>query len=385
MTTKDHYETLGVSREATTAEIKAAYKKLAKKHHPDINQDAGSEKKFKEISQAYQILSDSQKKAAYDRLGHTQFEQARKSGFTGGTSGFGGYQVNLEDLFRGFGGFRDPFDLFEDFFGFRGYGTHQRARPRHGEDIETIVKVSFEEAVYGVEKEISFQPYVSCQNCNGFGSKGGKKSLSICDQCQGKGQVRRQQAIFGAAFTQITTCPKCQGKGQINVNPCPKCLGSGRRREKVKLTINVPAGIDTGMQVRYSHKGNIGEQNAPRGHLYVTFKVEPHKFFTRDRKNINLDLPISIPQAVLGDTIKIPTINGEKKLKIPAGTQSGQKFKLKNIGVPDLHSRLKERGDQIVQVQIKIPDKLNRKQRELYKNLQELDQTPRSLLNDLFS
>jgi len=393
MPTNDYYSILGVSRNATSAEIKTAYKKLAKKHHPDVSKSSDSHDKFKEISRAYQVLSDADKRAAYDRMGHAGFEQARKSGFTGSSrgeaGGFGQGGVNYEDIFGGGGGFRDPFDIFEEFFGGRGssgrggFGGRSPQSNLRGRDLEVVVSLSFDEAVHGTKKEVAYDAYGVCDRCAGSGSNAKSSASTTCSQCGGSGQVRNTQSLFGASFSQIAVCPTCQGSGQVIKDPCSKCGGEGRAQARQKMSISVPAGVDTGTRIRYSGKGEAGRRGHTAGDLYVVFKVLPHKQFERRGQDIILSAEISPTQAVLGTQIEVPTIDGDKKLKIPAGIQPGQPLKLSGRGVPYLNST--RRGDQIVVVNIKVPAKLSRKQKDLYQKLLETENQPPSFINKFFA
>ena len=369
MSKKDYYEILGVSRNATQQEIKKAYKNLAKKYHPDINKsDPDAEQKFKEIGEAYQVLSDSQKRAAYDRLGHAAFDQAARAGF----SGFSSYDVNLDDLFRG--GFRDPFDIFEEFFGASPFGfssaaARQRARQK-GRDLLYELTLDFDEAVQGAQKEISFTRQGVCAACRGTGAAGGSSKVT-CPTCRGSGQVRQTSQIFFGSFSTIQTCQQCQGTGEVVEKPCLECGGRGVLKETKRLKIKVPAGVNTGYQLRFRGEGDAGEQGAAAGDLYVRFQVKPHKFFRREGDNIYLKLPISFSQAALGDVVEVPTIEGRVRLKIPAGTQSGTQFRLRGKGVPHLGAR--GRGDQYVRVHLKTPKKLNRELKEIFEQLKRLE------------
>lgn len=379
----DYYSILGITKSATATEIKSSYKKLAKKYHPDVNKEPDAQEKFKEISRAYQILSDPEKKKAYDQMGHSNFEQARKQGFGGSNQGFGGaYNVNFDDLFGG--GFRDPFDIFSELFGGGGFsGRGRNNRQKRGEDIEVVAKLTFEEAVFGAEKELSYKAFDKCTTCKGTGSADDKAEDTTCSQCHGQGQVQQESSFLGARFAQIVTCPQCQGRGKIVKNPCKTCNGTGRERTHLTTKVKTPAGVDNGMQMRIPGKGNIGEFGSNAGDLYVVFKVEDHKYFTRHGSNLYLDVPITIPQAVLGDTIEVPTLEGKKTVKVPKGTNHRQQIKLSNLGVTQVNSR--SRGDLILNIDLKLPEKLSAEEQKLYTKLKEVESKPKSILNKLFA
>lgn len=380
MPKKDYYEILGVSKNATEAEIKSAYKKLAKKYHPDVNKEAGAEAKFKETGEAYQVLFDAQKRAAYDRLGRAAFDQAQKSGGFG--TAYRGADFDFSDIFSG--GFRDPFEIFEEFFGASpfGFGT---ARPRQesaGSDLLYELILSFDEAVHGIEKEISYPRQGVCPACQGTGSQKGSRPQA-CPECEGRGRVRRATQTFLGSLSTIITCPTCGGGGEVIANPCQKCRGQGSVRENKKLKINVPAGVDSGDRLRFASEGNAGERGAKSGDLYVQFIVKLHPIFKRQGSDIYLDLPISFSQATLGDVIEVPTIDGQLKLKIPAGTQSGTQFRLKGKGVPYLGRG--GRGDEYVRVQLKTPTQLSSQEKKLFEELKNLESQPKSFFNQFFA
>lgn len=375
MNSQSYYDILGVSPQASAAEIKSAYKKLAKQYHPDVNKDPQSQEKFKEISQAYQVLSNVDKRAAYDRMGHQGYEQARQGGYN--PNGANGYNINFEDIF---GGFQDPMDIFEQFFGGR---ARQDSGPPPGEDLEMVYKLTFEEAVHGAEKDINYDAQVSCEKCDGSGSKKGKAGTITCQQCGGQGRLQVKQSFLGAQFAQVVTCPNCRGRGSTIQDPCPTCRGTGRHAKQVNLTVNIPAGIDNGTRMRFRGKGNTGANGAPAGDLYLLFKVETHKAFKRQGTDILLNIPLSVAQLALGDTVTIPTIHGEETLQIPAGTQPGHEFKLKGKGIPYLQKE--QRGDQIVTVTATIPSRLNKEQKKLYQQLLELEGKPKNFIDSIFA
>ncbi|MDD4331340.1 MAG: molecular chaperone DnaJ, partial [Methanosarcinaceae archaeon] len=340
---RDYYDILGVSKDASAEEIKKKYRKLALKYHPDRNHDPEAEDKFKEISEAYAILSDSEKRAQYDRFGH--------AGIDG--------QYSAEDIFRGadFGGFGDIFDMF-----FGGGGRRGPRGPRQGADLQYELIVNFEEAVFGVQKDINIPRTENCASCNGSGAKAGT-SPKRCPKCGGTGQVRTTRTTFGMQFVSTTPCSSCHGRGQIIESPCPTCRGSGRVRNTRKISVDVPAGTDSGMTLRLSGEGEAGEPGAPPGDLYVRLHVREHKQFKRVDFDIISELPISFPQAALGADVMVETLYGRVKMNIPAGTQTHSVFRLKGKGVQRLHGYGK--GDQLVRVILKTPPKLTKEQKVL--------------------
>jgi molecular chaperone DnaJ len=347
----DYYEILGVDRNASAADIKKAFRKLAFKHHPDHNKDHGAEERFKEASEAYEVLSDPDKRAAYDRFGHA------------GAQGFGGQGFEGFD-FGGFG------DIFEAFFG--GATTARRGGPQKGGDLRYSLTISFEEAIFGCEMEVEIVRTERCSVCSGTRSEPGSQP-ERCSACNGTGEVRRaQRSIFGQ-FINVTPCSQCRGEGRIITKPCSRCRGQGRERVARKIAIKVPAGVDDGTQIRISGEGDAGKSGGSPGNLYVTLSVRKHKFFKRDGNDILYELPISFAQAALGDEIKIPTLDGDFTLKIPVGCQAGRIFRLKERGVAQLRGY--GRGDQLVRVHVVTPQSLDAKQRKLFqelaKNLEE--------------
>ena len=349
---QDYYEILGVGKNADENELKTAFRNLARKYHPDINKDPGAEEKFKEINEAYQILSDPDKRAAYDRYG--------KAGVSGMGNGFDYSQVDLSDILG---------DLF-GFGGFGGFGsqTRQRNSPRRGADLQTTVSLQFEEACFGADKEIQFSRDEKCTRCHATGAEPGTTPIK-CSQCNGTGEIKtNRQTMFGS-MVQVSTCPTCNGRGEIISTPCTQCHGRRYERKTVKKTVAIPAGVDTGTRIRLSGEGQPGENNGPTGDLYVDIKVNPHKFFHRKDFNIQLDLNINVAQASLGDDIDIPTIDGSEKMKIPAGTQPGKVFTLKGKGIPFLRGN--GRGDQQVVINVVIPNSLTAEQRDLMEQLAE--------------
>jgi molecular chaperone DnaJ len=344
MSNRDYYETLGVGRDASDDELKSAFRKLARQYHPDVNKDHDAEEKFKELNEAYGVLSDPDKRVRYDRFG--------KEGL-GNMGGFHDYTEDFED--------RADF-LRRVFFGDSRQGSR---RARRGQDLELKIKLTFEQAVFGVEKEFEFSREELCSTCGGNGSEPGTKPFR-CQTCNGMGEV--QQQVFGL-FAIPATCPTCRGRGEIITSPCHTCRGGGLERKKVKKTVQVPPGVDTGTQIRLAGEGGPGVFGGPNGNLFLLLDVQPHKFFKRRENDIILNLDINVAQAVLGAEIEVPTIDGDEKLKIPAGTQAGKVFHLKGKGVPYL--RRSGRGNQLVIVNVEIPSKLTKEQRELFEKLAE--------------
>lgn len=355
MTTKrDYYEALGVPKNAAPEDIKKAFRQLARKYHPDVNKDHDAEAKFKEINEAYEVLSDDQKRAAYDRYGHAA---AGQGGF--GADGFGG------------AGFGDINDIFSEFFGGfarQGGGTaaQQRRGPRRGADLKYDLKIEFLEAVFGVEKQIEVGRSESCSRCNGNGSEPGTQPTR-CRTCNGSGEVRRvQQSILGS-FVSVNTCPTCSGSGETISVPCKQCGGKKQVRVTKTLQVSVPPGVDSGTQIRLNGEGEPGANGGQAGNLYVVINVAPHQYFRRKDNDIVIEIPINVAQAALGDEIEVPTVDGKEKLSIPAGTQGGSVFRIKNKGVP--HLRRNMRGDQLVLISVAVPSSLSAEQRRLFAEL----------------
>jgi molecular chaperone DnaJ len=346
-TKRDYYEVLGVDRNATDEEIRRAFRKLAFKYHPDHNHADKTGEKFKEINEAYEVLSDPDKRAAYDRFGH------------GGAEGLFGRGFEGFD----FGGFGDIFDAF-----FGGAATATRQAPQRGAHLRYGMTITFEEAALGCEKEITISRTENCSMCQGVGSKPGTQP-SRCPNCNGSGQVRRTQQILFGRFTQTVVCPQCHGEGQIITDPCPQCRGSGREKHKRNIVVNIPAGVDNGSQIRLRGEGEVGRRGGPAGDIYISLSVKEHEFFSRYNDDLLYELPINFAQAALGTEVEVPTLNGKTRLKIPAGSQTGQVFKLKGQGIP--HLRGGGRGDQLVTLFVATPESLNKKQRQLLEELGE--------------
>jgi molecular chaperone DnaJ len=358
---RDYYEILRVSRDASPQEIKKAYRRLAIKHHPDRNPDSSkeAEEKFKEVSEAYKILSDPEKRQIYDQYGHAGLEAE-----VGAGAGFGGFDFDpfkiFEEVFgrESFGG-----DIFGDFFG-------RRARTREaqpGSDLHYTMEISFEEAAFGTEKEIRVGRFEPCSSCAGTGIKPGSEP-ETCPTCKGTGYVSVSQSFFSVS----RTCTQCQGRGTIIRDPCRQCRGTGRIRTSRKIKVKIPAGIDHGAHLRLGGQGEAGLHGGPLGDLYVSLRVKPHPIFERDGNNIICEVPINFVQAALGGKVSVPTLNGKVRLTIPPGTQTNKIFRLRGRGVPYLHSS--SRGDQLVKVVVETPVSLSEEQKELLRKFDELRQ-----------
>jgi molecular chaperone DnaJ len=349
MSNRDYYEILGVGRNASSDEIKASFRKLARQYHPDVNKESGAEEQFKEINEAYGVLSDSEKRARYDRFG--------KEGL-GNMGGFRDYTADFNDIFE---------ELFGRGFGFS-TGRRTRNVPRRGRDLQMPVRLTFEEAVFGIEKEVEFEREETCSRCNGSGAEPGTTPIR-CSTCNGQGEVRQVRQTFLGQMVQTATCPTCNGRGETIPSPCKTCHGGGLERKRVTKKVQIPAGVDGGTQIRLAGEGGPGANGGPNGSLFLILDVEPHQFFKRRENDIFLNLDINIAQAVLGAEIEVPTLDGNETLKIPSGTQPGKVFHIKNKGVP--HLRRNSRGDQLVIVNVAVPTKLTKEQRELFEKLAE--------------
>lgn len=348
---RDYYEVLNVGRGASQDEIRRAYRKLAREYHPDMNKSPDAEAKFKEINEAYEVLSDQNKRARYDRFGH--------AGVSNGPADFSG--------FGGFGGFSGFDDILNDFFGFgmrTGQASHRA--PRRGADLRYDLSISFEEAVFGCEKEIEISRHETCSTCGGSGAEPGTQPVR-CSQCNGTGEVRRVQQSFIGSFVNVSTCPRCQGTGETITTPCHQCRGQKFVRQLRKIKVKIPAGVDDGTQIRLASEGEPGANNGLPGNLYVVLDVKEHPYFQRHENDIYLEMQINIAQAALGDEIVVPTLYGDEKLVIPPGTQSGERFYLRGKGVPYL--RRNGRGDQVVTIRVATPVDLNEKQKALLREL----------------
>ncbi len=340
---RDYYEILGVGREASEDSIRKAYRQLAREYHPDVNKSPDAGDLFKEINEAYEVLTDRDKRTAYDRFGH----------------------AGVEGSLRGFSGFPDLDDIFESFFG--GFaGTRARRGPRPGEDLRASLTLTFEEAVFGAEKELGVERLARCDQCGGSGSEPGSHPTP-CPECGGSGQVRRVRSSVFSSFINVVTCPRCQGKGEVITDPCHACRGQQRVRVQKRISVSIPPGVDDGTRIRLAGEGNAGTDGGPPGHLYVFLSVKPHPYFKRKDNDIYLNITINVAQAALGDEISVPTLDGDSALKIPSGTQTGRVFAIEGHGVPYL--RRNGRGDLLVTVFVATPTKLSEEQKELLREL----------------
>jgi len=363
MSKRDYYEILGVSREASPEEVKKSYRKVAMQYHPDRNPgDKAAEEKFKEAAEAYEVLSDADKKAQYDRFGH--------AGVSGNGRGFGGGSQNMEDIFSQFG---DIFgeDIFGSFFGGQGgaggrRGGGQRARGTRGSNLRIKIKLNYEEIAKGVNKQIKVKKYVPCATCSGSGAKD-KNSVQTCGTCNGSGQVRRVTNTFLGQMQTVTTCPTCNGEGSTITQKCGSCKGEGRVYGEEMVSLDIPAGVQEGMQLSVGGKGNAGERGGGSGDLIVLIEEEQHKELHRDGINVAHELYISFPDAVFGTQVEVPTIDGRAKIKIPPGTQSGKIFRLKGKGFPAVNSY--EKGDQLIFVNVWTPQHVSADEKAALENL----------------
>jgi molecular chaperone DnaJ len=351
MDKRDYYEVLGVSKDASDAEIKSAYRKLAKKYHPDISKEENAEQKFKEVQEAYDVLGDENKKRQYDQFGHAAFDGAQ--GGYGDAGGFGGFDASGFD----FG------DIFDNIFGggFGGFGGSSKSQARAGDDRLMRIRLTFEEAVFGCEKEIKLEVNDKCEDCNGKGGSGEE----TCSECHGSGTITSEQRTLFGTFMSKTTCNKCGGKGKTYKNKCSTCKGTGRVITNKTITINVPKGVDTGNRLRVSGKGGPGVNGGPNGDLYLEFVVEKHEFFERDGDDIYLKVPINLSEAVLGTKKEIPTLYGNVKLTIPEGTNTGDKQRIKGKGI--------NKGDMYVIMDVRVPKKITRDQKKLFEELEDTE------------
>lgn len=348
---RDYYEVLGVSKSATADEIKKAFRKLGKKYHPDLNPgDKEAEAKFKELNEAYQVLSDDEKRKRYDQFGHAGVDG---NGFGGGAGGFGGFDMG------------DLGDIFGDIFGggFGGFGGRQRRNaPRRGSDLSQYINLTFEEAAFGCKKKINITKMETCESCHGTGAKAGTQPVT-CPQCNGSGQIQqRRQTMFGFSNV-ISECPNCHGKGKIVKEPCPECRGVGNVRKNKSIEVDIPAGIDSDQVMRIRGAGNAGENGGPSGDLQLIIRVKPHELYRREGYDVHITIPVTFVQAALGATLKVPTLHGIVEYDLPEGTQPNTRFRLRGKGIPILHG--KGNGDEYVTVTVEVPRNLSRKQKDI--------------------
>ena len=379
MTKRDYYEILGVSKDASAEEIKKAYRRLAVKHHPDRNRDnpKQAEEKFKEVAEAYKVLSDSEKRKIYDQFGHAGLEAEVGAGAAPG--GFGGFDFDPFKIFEEVFGREDPSgggDIFGDLFGRT--ASARRTRAQTGASLQYTLEIDFEEAVRGTERQISVTRHEPCQRCGGEGTEPGHRS-ETCSACGGTGNIQTRQGFF--AFTR--TCTQCHGRGTVIRHPCRECRGRGRVKRTRKIQVTIPAGVDDGMTLRLRGEGEAGVEGGPSGDLFVSIQVRPHSLFTRRGDDMLLEVPVSFDLAALGGEVSVPTLNGKVKLKVPAGTQSGKIFRLRGKGAVHIHSLGK--GDQLVKVIVETPVNLTSEQKQLLKRFGELSRnTGQPRVRDFF-
>ena len=352
MNKRDYYEVLGVSKTATDAEIKSAFRKLAKKYHPDVSKEENAAEKFKEVQEAYAVLSDPEKRKKYDQFGHSAFQN--NGGGAGGFQGFDGFD------------FGDMGDIFDDILGGFGFSSNSRRSangPRKGNDVLYRMTISFDEAVHGCEKDINLDTVDNCPNCHGEGGFNSK----TCPECRGSGTISSEQRTMFGSFLTKTTCPECHGTGNIFEKKCPDCNGKGKIRKNKTITVTVPAGIDNGNRLRLTGKGEAGENGGRNGDLYLEFTVKDHDFYKRNEDDVYIDLPLTITEAVLGCIKEVPTIYGNVELTIPSGTQSLDKLRLRGKGIENVNT--KRKGDMYAVVKVIMPEKLTKEQKSLFESL----------------
>ena len=353
MEKRDYYEVLGVSRNVDKDTLKKSFRKLAQKYHPDVNKSAEAETMFKEINEAYQVLSDDQRRAAYDRFGHEGLQGMGGMDFSGG---FGDLGSIFEELFSGLGGFST------------GSGRGRRTQPRRGADLRADITLTFEEAVFGIDKELDIPRLETCEHCSGSGAEPPTSPVT-CSTCNGTGEIQRRQQspLFGTVIT-ASPCTTCNGTGEVIPSPCTVCKGQKRVQTTRKLNVKIPAGVDDGTRIRLGGEGESGQLGGPAGNLYVVISVQPHQVFVRDQFDVHLELPINVAQAALGATVKIPTVDGKiESLDVPAGTQTGRTFRRRGLGIP--HLQRSGRGDMIITARVVVPTNLTNEQKELFRQL----------------
>jgi len=349
---RDYYETLGVPRNASKDDLKRAFRNLARQYHPDVNGATDAEERFKEINEAYRVLSDDQQRAAYDRFGRAGVNGSFTGGFSGG---FPGIDEIFEELFGTFGGFAR---------------AGRRRGPVAGRDLRHDIRISFEQAVFGAEVEVELARRQTCDECGGSGAEPGTKPKT-CPDCNGSGQVRRMQQAFGFNMVNVVDCPRCAGRGKIVEHPCAQCGGSGATVRSRTLSVTIPPGVDDGTQIRLAGEGEPSANGGPPGDLYVALQVTPHEFFKRRNNDIVVEMSINVAQAALGDAVEVPTVDGPAEITIPSGTQSGKVIRLRDKGVPKLRrdGTTSGRGDQLVILNVEVPSRLTKEQRELFEQL----------------
>ncbi len=371
---QDYYKTLGISKEASKQDIKKAYRKMAKKYHPDVNKSADAEDKFKKVQEAYEVLSDDQKRKAYDQFGH-----AGTSGFEGG--GFDGFPQDGGFSSADFGDFADIGSIFDSFFG-GAFGGDRTRESQAGSDLQTKVTLEFEEAVFGAEKVVKYERIRQCKKCNGSGAKDGT-SIETCKECNGEGRVTRVQKSFIGTIQTTSACPACNGKGKTIKEKCDNCGGDGNIKEQEEIKLKIPKGTPDGLMLRFKGKGNAGPNGGGYGDLYVQIEVKPHNEFERQGADIYLDREIDVTTAVLGGEIKVPTLHGKVTVKVKSGTQPGSILKLSGKGAPKL--RGSGNGNQYIRLKIQIPKKLSKNQKKLWKKLQAVKDEKGGIINNLFN
>jgi len=363
MAKRDYYEVLGVPRNASEDEIKKAYRSLAKKYHPDVSTEENAAEKFKEVQEAYEVLSDPAKRQQYDQFGHDGPQM-------------GGFDFN----FGGFGGFGGFEDILSQMFGGRSQTSENARRPTRGRDLRTSLTISFEEAAFGTEKEITISKYETCSHCNGLGAES-RNDITVCSRCHGSGRVIVEQASILGRIRTESTCPTCGGSGEIIKNKCSVCGGEGRVKRSSKIKVRIPSGIEDGQGLKLPGYGEAGRKGGMNGDLYINVSVRPHEIFVREGLDVYMEMPITFSQAALGATIVVPTLTGNVNLKIPSGTQTGTKFKLNGKGIRN--SRTLETGDQYVIVNIVTPTKLSSEQKELFKKLSQTNEMSESVFSKI--
>ena len=373
MNKRDYYEVLGIQKGASKQDIKSAYRKMAKQYHPDRNKASDAESKFKEVQEAYEVLSDERKKEAYDKYGHAGTQSFGGSGFNNGYGDFNGFGGSAD-----FSDFGSVNDIFEQFFGgsFGGFGGRSSTKhgPKRGSDLEVVLKIDFDNAVFGTEKTILYKRKIVCSNCNGTGAKS-KSSVVTCDQCKGQGRVTQVQRTILGNFQTVATCPKCHGTGQYIKEECQKCEGTGIENTEQEFKIKIPHGIPDGVTLKFKDMGNAGTKGGTYGDLYITIEVKEHDSLERKGDDIYTEIDISPEEAVLGSERSIKTVHGDDQVNIPSGTQPDSVIKMSQKGGPKFRGQ--GNGDQYVKVNIKIPSKLTREQKELWSKLNEIkDQRP---------